>query len=193
MSDADMDNVRFAADVGDWFAYTEFQGGPLVARKDLTVRLSYEITEQGNDYGEDVQRISGVYSPRIGESSSYLTREVKWQIVPKVNADVKGRGLGVSAPWSSVNNCTGSYGTVSGGERLVEKIIDYADSIGMDFCRAMAKSLIIGGKINIGEQSFRLRADGSFIPIETERQKEERCDVLRRRIKNIGEMRKNLS
>ncbi|WP_445935639.1 replication endonuclease [Photorhabdus sp. P32] len=193
LSDADMDNVRFAADVGDWFAYTEFQGGPLVARKDLTVRLSYEITEQGNAYGEDVQRISGVYSPRIGESSSYLTREVKWQIVPKVNADVKGRGLGVSAPWSSVNNCTGSYGTVSGGERLVEKIIDYADSIGMDFCRAMAKSLIIGGKINIGEQSFKLQADGGFIPIDTERQREERRDVLRQQIKNIGEMRKNLS
>ncbi|KMW71683.1 hypothetical protein TI10_18970 [Photorhabdus luminescens subsp. luminescens] len=63
----------------------------------------------------------------------------------------------------------------------------------MDFCRAMAKSLIIGGKINIGEQSFKLQADGSFIPIETERQREERRVALRQRIKNIGEMRENLS
>ncbi|PCP71192.1 replication protein A, partial [Morganella morganii] len=36
----DMDNVRFAADIGDWFAYTELQGGATVARKDLTVRMS---------------------------------------------------------------------------------------------------------------------------------------------------------
>ncbi|WP_155416497.1 MULTISPECIES: hypothetical protein [Photorhabdus] len=57
----------------------------------------------------------------------------------------------------------------------------------------MAKSLIIGGKINIGEQSFKLQADGSFIPIETERQREERRVALRQRIKNIGEMRENLS
>ncbi len=43
----DMDNVRFAADVGDWRAYTECQGGAFVMRKDLTVRLAYEVTEQG--------------------------------------------------------------------------------------------------------------------------------------------------
>ncbi|QXF35994.1 replication protein A [Photorhabdus akhurstii] len=197
LSDVDMDNVRFAADVGDWFAYTEFQGGPLVARKDLTVRLSYEITEQGNAYGENVLRISGVYSPRLGDSSSFITRTVKWNIVPKFNADVKGVGLGFSggfaASWSSVNNCTGCDSTARGGDLLVEKVIDYADSIGMDFSRAMAKSLIIGEKINVGEQSFKLWTDGSFIPIKTECQKQERRDVLWQRIKNIGEMRKNLS
>ncbi|HAZ6607294.1 TPA: hypothetical protein J0615_000126 [Escherichia coli] len=50
--------VLAAADVGDWAAYTQAQGGALVARRDLVVRLAYEITEQGNEYAEDVQRIS---------------------------------------------------------------------------------------------------------------------------------------
>ncbi|MCK3669399.1 hypothetical protein [Photorhabdus noenieputensis] len=90
--------------------------------------------------------------------------------------------------WSSVNNCTEGDSTARGGDQLVEKVIDYADSIGMDFSRAMANSLIVGGKINIGEQSFKLWTDGSFIPIETECQKEARRDLLWQRIKNIGEL-----
>ncbi len=106
--DQDMDNVRFAADVGNWSAYTEFQGGPLVARKDLTVRLAYEVTERGNVYAEDVQRVTGVYSPRLGEESAVCTRLVKWAIVPKLAESEAEAGLpgGNAAPWSSVNNCT---------------------------------------------------------------------------------------
>ncbi|EDW2692026.1 replication endonuclease, partial [Salmonella enterica subsp. enterica] len=79
----DMDNVRFAADVGDWRAYTECQGGAFVMRKDLTVRLAYEVTEQGNEYAEDVQRVQGVYSPHIPDSE-VCTRLVKWQKVAKL-------------------------------------------------------------------------------------------------------------
>ena len=45
----------------DWAGYTLAQGGPLVARDCLRVRLSYEITENGNDYGDDISRITGVY------------------------------------------------------------------------------------------------------------------------------------
>lgn len=108
LPDQDMDNVRFAADVGNWSAYTEFQGGPLVARKHLTVRLAYEITEQGNVYAEDVQRITGIYSPRLGDQSAVCTRLVKWTIVPKLAESAAQAGLpgGTAAPWSSVNNCT---------------------------------------------------------------------------------------
>ncbi|MEQ1974991.1 replication endonuclease [Xenorhabdus sp. SGI240] len=194
LPDEDMDNVRFAADVGNWSAYTEFQGGPLVARKNLTVRLAYEVTEQGNAYGEDVQRISGIYSPRLGESSSFITRTVKWKIVPKSGAAPAGEGLafsgGSAASWSSVNNCTEARRTINDNKNLVEKIIDYADSIGMDFSRFMARSLIMSGKISINEQPFRLWMDGRFIPVETERQKQVRREALRQRINNLGEMRK---
>lgn len=57
----EMDAVLASASVAvDWAAYTQAQGGPLVARCDLVVRLAYEITECGNEYGEDVQRVQGV-------------------------------------------------------------------------------------------------------------------------------------
>lgn len=103
----DMDNVRFAADVGDWRAYTECQGGAFVMRKDLTVRLAYEVTEQGNEYAEDVQRVQGIYSPHIPDSE-VCTRLVKWQKVTKLaeaSAEA-GFDLDLKHPWSSVNNCT---------------------------------------------------------------------------------------
>ncbi len=57
LTDRRMDAVLAAADVGDWAAYTQAQGGAPVARRDLVVRLVYEITEQGNEYAEDVQRV----------------------------------------------------------------------------------------------------------------------------------------
>ncbi len=59
LADSRMDAVLAAADVGDWAAYTVLQGGALVKRRDLVVRLAYEITEKGNEYAEDVQRVRG--------------------------------------------------------------------------------------------------------------------------------------
>ncbi|EAM3720677.1 replication endonuclease, partial [Salmonella enterica] len=38
LTDRRMDAVLAAADVGDWAAYTQAQGGALVARRDLVVR-----------------------------------------------------------------------------------------------------------------------------------------------------------
>ncbi|GAB7207452.1 hypothetical protein OS21_39480 [Dickeya oryzae] len=66
LDNAAMDAVLAAADVGDWAAYTQAQGGPLVSRDALVVRLSYEITERANQYAEDVQKVQGVYSPLLG-------------------------------------------------------------------------------------------------------------------------------
>lgn len=107
LTDSRMDAVLAAADVGDWAAYTQLQGGALVARRDLVVRLAYEITEQGNEYGEDVQRVQGIYSPLIPESE-VCTRLVKWQKVAKLAEAPAEAGFsgGNAAPWSSVNNCT---------------------------------------------------------------------------------------
>lgn len=107
LTDSRMDAVLAAADVGDWAAYTQLQGGALVARHDLVVRLAYEITEQGNEYGEDVQRVQGIYSPLIPESE-VCTRLVKWQKVAKLAEAPAEAGFsgGNAAPWSSVNNCT---------------------------------------------------------------------------------------
>ncbi|WP_024559765.1 replication endonuclease [Franconibacter pulveris 601] len=108
LTDNRMDAVLAAADVGCWASYTQAQGGPLVARRDLIVRLAYEITEQGNEYAEDVQRIQGIYSPLI-PGSEVCTRLVKWAKVPKLAEASAEAGFsgGEAAPWSSVNNCTG--------------------------------------------------------------------------------------
>lgn len=105
--DKRMDAVLAAADVGDWAAYTQLQGGALVKRRDLVVRLAYEITEQGNEYAEDVQRVQGIYSPLIPDSE-VCTRLVKWQKVAKLAEAPAEAGFsgGIAAPWSSVNNCT---------------------------------------------------------------------------------------
>ncbi|CCK15700.1 Phage capsid scaffolding protein [Cronobacter universalis NCTC 9529] len=108
LADPRMDAVLAAADIAsDWASYTELQGGPLVARRDLIVRLAYEITEQGNEYGEDVQRVQGIYSPHV-QGSEVATRLVKWAIVPKLAEASAEAGFsgGAAAPWSSVNNCT---------------------------------------------------------------------------------------
>ncbi|MEG9763718.1 replication endonuclease [Enterobacter hormaechei] len=105
--DSRMDAVLAAADVGDWAAYTQLQGGALVARRDLVVRLAYEITPQGNEYAEDIQRVNGVYSPLVPDSE-VCTRLIKWQKVAKL-AEAPAEAafdLDLKHPWSSVNNCT---------------------------------------------------------------------------------------
>lgn len=110
LDDQKMDAVLEAADTGDWAAYTEAQGGALVRRKDLIVRLNYEIEKESNCYNEDIKRIQGIFSPLLGEKSEVKTRLIKWRIVPKGNnseADAVSKNGGNAAPWSSVNNCTG--------------------------------------------------------------------------------------
>lgn len=81
LPDQRMDAVLAAADVGCWASYTQAQGGPLVLREDLVIRLCYEITEQGNEHAEDVQRVQGIYSPHV-YGSEIPTRLVKWEKSP---------------------------------------------------------------------------------------------------------------
>ncbi|MCP6755725.1 replication endonuclease, partial [Klebsiella pneumoniae] len=94
----------------DWPGYVNAQGGPFVTRDCLRVRLNYEYTENGNDYGDTVAKISGVYCPFTVSESVIYTRTNDYKIVPKhkpssvENLTLEGRD---AAPWSSVNNCTG--------------------------------------------------------------------------------------
>lgn len=81
-----------AATVGDWGGYTMAQGGPLVARDNIRVRLNYEVTPDGNAYGDDVSRINGIYAPASGPDSLIVTRTATYKIVPKAKA---GEGLAV--------------------------------------------------------------------------------------------------
>ncbi|ELC8786921.1 replication endonuclease [Salmonella enterica] len=105
----EIEAVRATADASDWQYYTMYQGGPFVARDDLTVRLYYSHTENGNDYGDTVSKIEGIYSPFSDAEDLIYTRTASYNIVPKLNPapggvlPLTGRE---AAPWSSVNNCT---------------------------------------------------------------------------------------
>ncbi|MGO3569160.1 MAG: replication endonuclease [Serratia grimesii] len=101
--------VHDAADYGRWAEYVNAQGGPFVRRDDLIVRTYYEPAEATNDYGEDVIRIRGVFSPPVGIDTPIITRTKEWKFVPAraVDLAVDLALKGAPAPSrSSVNNCT---------------------------------------------------------------------------------------
>lgn len=102
-----IDPVLAAADVGDWAAYTQLQGGATVERQKIAVRISYE--EEQNQFEEDVKKIKGVFAPIIGVASFICTRLIKWAIVSKNRC--------VSTPRSSVNNCTQSKNSTEYDQR----------------------------------------------------------------------------
>ncbi|SWC74258.1 gp36 [Klebsiella pneumoniae] len=110
----ELEAARAAADAPDWPGYTNAQGGPFVPRDCLRVRLNYEYTEDGNDYGDTVAKITGIYCPYSGGDSVIFTRTTDYKIVPKRNPSpvenltLEGRA---AAPRSSVNNCTGCAGS----------------------------------------------------------------------------------
>ncbi|HBV2137837.1 TPA: replication endonuclease [Klebsiella variicola] len=110
----ELEVARAAADAPDWPGYINAQGGPFVPRDCLRVRLNYEYTEDGNDYGDTVAKITGIYCPYSGGDSVIFTRTTDYKIVPKrkpsavENLTLEGRA---AAPRSSVNNCTGRAGS----------------------------------------------------------------------------------
>lgn len=102
-----IDPVLAAADVGDWAAYTQLQGGAIAERRDIVVRISYE--EEQNQFEEAIKKVKGVFAPIIGAASFICTRLIKWAIVSKNRCD--------STPRSSVNNCTQSKNSTEYDQR----------------------------------------------------------------------------
>lgn len=107
----ELEPARAAADAPDWPGYITAQGGPFVERDCLRIRLNYELTENGNDYGDTVSKITGIFCPFAGSETILYTRTIDYKIVPKRKA-APGEGLPLplsgraASPWSSVNNCT---------------------------------------------------------------------------------------
>lgn len=137
LADPAMDAVLAAADVGCFATYITKQGGVLIPRDRYTVRIAYEEAEEQNDYGENPEKIFGVFSPLLGEISRICTRLIKWKI--RTKQATKGDARSVSAveasafqdgpavPWSSVNNSTGEQKTAK-NEGLNAHPIDEIDS-----------------------------------------------------------------
>lgn len=104
-----------AADAGDWQVYTQLQGGALVARRDLPVRIWYQQKEEPNDYGEYIDLIKGLVMPAV-QIPPIETRLHSYRIVRKqaelINETMQAVDLAVDLPGASapsrtrVNNCT---------------------------------------------------------------------------------------
>ncbi len=51
-----------------------------MSRDCLRVRISYEYTEEGNDYGDTVAKITGVYCPLTIRESVIFTRTTDYKL-----------------------------------------------------------------------------------------------------------------
>nr|WP_234704043.1 replication endonuclease [Aeromonas caviae] len=113
LQDPRFEAARYAADNGIFRCYLEAMGGALSTRAEHPIKLAHLIEEQANRYGEDIKRLMGLHTARLG----IKTRLQGWEVVPAGTfeaakaAGVAGWGVGVKtgdspAPWSSDNNCT---------------------------------------------------------------------------------------
>lgn len=104
--------ARAAADKGDFDLYIIAQGGANMPRDAQAVRVARKVTDEVNEYEEDIERVVGIYAPHLGAHRVHVTRTAEWRIVPKVLA-VEPLTLksGSAAPRSPVNNC----GKLTGG------------------------------------------------------------------------------
>ncbi|MCQ8545344.1 replication endonuclease [Klebsiella pneumoniae] len=104
--------ARAAADEGEFDLYIIAQGGANQPRDAQAVRVARKVTDEVNEYEEDIERVVGIYAPHLGASRVHVTRTAEWRIVPKVLA-VEPLTLksGSAAPRSPVNNC----GKLTGG------------------------------------------------------------------------------
>lgn len=79
LNDEEFQKIQAAANQGDWAAFTELMGGPLVARKDMKVRAHMVARVERNDYDEIVLAIMGVvYAGQVA-----VTRTHEWSIAFK--------------------------------------------------------------------------------------------------------------
>ena len=104
--DERVEAARAAADGGDFDLYITAQGGANVPRDGQTVRVARSVSDEVNDYEEDIERVVGIYAPHLGARHVHITRLSGWRIVPKVLAvETLTLKSGIAAPRSPVNNC----------------------------------------------------------------------------------------
>ncbi|WP_442959339.1 replication endonuclease [Providencia sp. wls1914] len=190
--DLNFAEVHKAADKTEWDEYTKLQGGAFVRRADLIARLWYERDLKTNAYGEPVDCIKGVYCTLVGSDCPIITRIKNWQIVPKLAEAAAEAGFdgAISAPWSSVNNCTQARRTIKDKETLIPDIVRKAKEIGITLDpekdRFMVHSLARGATYTENGQSVRFHANGHIQKIVTKVDKTQKslakCDQVMSRI-----------
>lgn len=106
--DERVEDVRAAADGGDFDLYIAAQGGANVPRDAQTVRVARKVADELNAYDEEVQKVVGIFAPHLGSDNIHVTRTTQWRIVAKaVDVDLNLLTLksGSAATRSPVNNC----------------------------------------------------------------------------------------
>ncbi|WP_370640075.1 replication endonuclease [Buttiauxella sp. S04-F03] len=106
--DERVEDVRAAADGGDFDLYIAAQGGANVPRDAQTVRVARKVADELNAYDEEVQKVVGIFAPHLGSDNVHVTRTTQWRIVAKaVDVDLGLLTLksGSAATRSPVNNC----------------------------------------------------------------------------------------
>ncbi len=78
LQDPRFEATRFAADNGIFRCYLHAMGGALATRAEHPIKLAHLIEEQANSHGEDIKRLMGITSARLG----IKTRLQGWKIVP---------------------------------------------------------------------------------------------------------------
>ncbi len=110
--DQQVEDVRHAADCGDYAAYIQAQGGTNVSRNGQTVRVARNASGRFNAYLEERLQVVGIYAPHLGAERCYLTRSSRWKIVRRVpQPDISDNSVAKRVPRSSVINCGKSYVT----------------------------------------------------------------------------------
>jgi len=105
-----VEDVRLAADCGDYAAYILAQGGTNVSRTQQTVRVARKASGRLNAFQEERLQVVGIYSPHLGAEHCYLTRSSRWRILRRTSqANVLKDNSQDTAPRSSVINCGKSY------------------------------------------------------------------------------------
>ncbi len=94
LQDPRFEAARFAADNGIFRCYLHAMGGALATRAEHPIKLAHLIEEQANAQGEDIKRLMGITSARLGIKT-------RLQIVPagtheaRKAAEAAARGLGL--------------------------------------------------------------------------------------------------
>ncbi len=89
----EMEKIRAACDAGDWGAFVELMGGPLVNKNAMPIRALHVVSKEENDYGEMVAKIKGII---LKDICSYVTRIHEWKIT-RIDIEDEESGLDFSA------------------------------------------------------------------------------------------------
>ncbi|AXV34242.1 hypothetical protein BFW41_10015 [Aeromonas hydrophila] len=113
LQDPRFEAARFAADNGIFRCYLHAMGGALATSAEHPIKLAHLIEEQANIHGEDIKRLMGITSARLGIKTRLQGREIVPAGPFEVTKAAEGSAWGVGvktgdspAPWSSDNNCT---------------------------------------------------------------------------------------